>query len=58
MKNLLFTRLFLPALLLLVGSFLLPVTPAHAALTSGLVGNSTFDGKDTNWKSATITTAP
>ena len=29
--------------------FILPAPQAQAALSDGLVGNSTFDGKDTNW---------
>ena len=35
--------------LILFSLFLFPAPQAQAALTDGLVGNSTFDGKDTNW---------
>lgn len=37
--------------------FFLPSVPtAHAGVATGLVGYWTFDGKNTNWTSATITT--
>ncbi len=34
-------------------SFFLPSLTTHAALTDGLVGHWTFDGRDTNWSSST-----
>jgi len=49
MNRTFFSRLLLPGLFFAFVLLLAP-SPAHADLTSGLIGSWTLDGKDTNWR--------